>query len=359
MGNKKIFLHIGMPKSASTTIQLGLALNKEQLQQQGFLYPSSGFTYYGQHNIVWELLDDHRFLRDRGNLQDLKTEFSRSKFTKMIVSSEDLVRLNQEQIKQLLGAFGDKVDTVAIIYIRRQDQWLQSRWSQFAKAGLVDNDFNSWLNLQFIREENKPFLWQSGDYYPILYNWFQVIGKENVIVRVLEKPQISTPILYDFLELSGIEDVSKFKVSENTNVSPSIKTLEIIRFFTKCLLKYSVDEKLQRRFAQIILAYSRRNKWNKERLNLIDKELYLQIQVRFMKSNQAIAELFLNRNKLFLEEFVEKPITEFNISSMDPKEVFDLFSYFAFQIGAVPGIEEWKAGLINEVSGNMAKKLSS
>lgn len=348
-----------MPKAASSTIQLGLALNKEQLQQQGFLYPSSGFTYYGQHNIVWELLKDKRYLRDRGTLQDLKTEFSHSPYSKMILSSEDLVRLNQEQIKQLMNAFGDKVDVVAIIYIRRQDQWLQSRWSQFAKIGLVDQDFTDWLNIQLSRDESKPSHWQSGDYYPILHNWSQVIGKERIIVRVLEKPQISTPILYDFLELTGVEDVSKFKVSENINISPSIKTLEVIRYFTRCFLKYKTDEKIQRRFALIILNYSRRNNWNQERLNLIDKQLYLKIQDHFSQSNQAIAELFLNRSKLFLEEFVKKPITEFNISSMDTKEVFELFSYFAFQIGSLPGIEEWKTGQINEVSENMAKQLVS
>lgn len=52
--SKQIHLHIGTHKTGTTALQQTLAENREQLVQQGFLYPQAGWHQFAQHFLAFE-----------------------------------------------------------------------------------------------------------------------------------------------------------------------------------------------------------------------------------------------------------------------------------------------------------------
>ncbi len=323
--SRRIFIHIGSHKAASTTIQFGLETNRDILSKEGWLYPTSGYVYKGHHNLVWEINNDSRYDPSKGMIEDLIREIDQSGFRYVLLSSEDFENFKKEHI-HLLSQRLSGFDIAIIIYLRRQDQFLQSLWSQLVKNSLVDHDFQTWI--ERILNLNEERLSYQGDYFSLVERWSEIFGTNNVCVRVLETAQLHGHVFIDFLKACGFENTSIVKIPENVNISPSLRTLEIIRHTTISLKKYIRDDTdLFKKIDRFIRHYAERNEWDIERLNLIDHELFLRVSKIFEKSNSKVAKKYLNKEVLFEDGFGHKPLSQFNIQNIDTLEIIDLYSF--------------------------------
>ena len=60
--DKKLYIHIGGPKTGTTALQIFLAQNRQALERQGFCYPGNEDAHWG----ICTNLQEHTLKRDTG-----------------------------------------------------------------------------------------------------------------------------------------------------------------------------------------------------------------------------------------------------------------------------------------------------
>lgn len=319
---KTLYLHIGLHKTASTTIQRGLSENREKLRKNGYLVPEKGCPwpeFAGHHNIAWEYMGDQRYLDRSGNTKKLVAEINRSKCRNVIVSSEDFEFLNPDQREELKAALSEyKVKVV--IYLREQSVLFKSVYAEYVKQMFSTEPFDEWLEIH----ERK--IWKqkhAGNFLEFVDAW-NTLFPEGTIVRVLEKGQIRENVFYDFLYACNIKDPSIYDVPENMNISPSPKTLEYLRMFGEAIQRNRpnyFDREELRRIGFLIMRYGSAN-WAADSPRGINEQYYEKIQKKYQESNNQLAQKYLNRPELFYQKptFINEESISFSAT-----ELSDLF----------------------------------
>jgi len=303
MEEKKIYIHIGFHKAASSTIQAGLDINRGLLEEKGYLVPKTGCPFdklSGHHNLVWEIRNDPRFDSSYGTADDLIAEIKSANCQNILLSSEDFDYLNDEEKKFLKAIFApDKIKI--IVYLREQSSWYKSSWLELVKRMETVAEFETWIN------ENEIKIWRAKkaeNYLDFVKKWEAVFGNENIIVRVLERGQIVENVLYDFFCACDVQTPQIYQVPDDMNVSPSGKTLNYIRMFGSKLKKskFYKDPKFRHYVAWIINRYAQNN-WDLPKpVTAVPREFYDIVKGKFEESNNWLARDYLSQEKLFYSE---------------------------------------------------------
>ena len=320
MSVKRIFLHIGTHKTATTTIQKGCGENSSALLSAGWFYPTTGMYMLGQHNIAWEMASGHeqpwnqinywvQFRPECGGIDALKEEIDASSAENIILSSEDFDGLRTERI-QLLA---DKLSTYnveVIVYLREQASLLQSAWAQFVKSGFITIDFAGFLDDRLGKSSEK--LRYFGAYDLFLQPWMDAFGSEHVHPKRFSRDAFRGNIFHDFLLECKVPDVEQYTIPENQNVSPGLKCLELIR-----ILGSKVETMEQRsRLSREVRRFFYENDCNEGKLNLIDRDIHDRVHAHFEKANQWVGDRFFDGESLFQNSFKEKPLSTFDKKAM-------------------------------------------
>ena len=234
-----------------------------------------------------------------------------------------------ERIRDYFNSFG-KVKI--IVYFRNQPQWFYSLWSQLIKSNRRTNNFSEYI-------KSKTVL-ANGNYLQKLEVWEDVFGKKNITVRLLEKGQIRENVLVDFLFACGVKGTTDIVIPENQNISPSLKTLEVIRRYSEKLgtTKLPDINNFSFRVASLIEEFANNNGWNKDYGTLLSTELYSEISTWFVDSNAALAKKYFNREILFFEDQYVKSASNFSIDEIPPKELLALSSFILQGVESDPDI---------------------
>lgn len=316
-----IYLHIGMPKTGTTSLQKFLFYNREKLLETGYLYPITGTKITSDrepkgysHNTLVRRLTQKTDSKGNGGSQweswdELKREINRSplKPQNVIISAEfftgpgiynaDLITTTKRMLEDY--------DTKIVIYLRRQDDFLRSYYCH--------------LITFFIRKDIKEFIrdWQyMADYYKTLELWKNIFGLDNIIVRVFEKEQMKNGNLFnDFLAAINFNNKAidfgfSKDIKENISVN-SVKAIKLINGIDK------ISEKIPFQFQKDEYRASlvRRLIFNHKTLKLISylptnflfneellsKQDRMSILNEFEASNRKVAQEYLGREdgKLF------------------------------------------------------------
>lgn len=219
-----LILHIGMPKTGSTALQGFLAHNRERLPDQQILYPQCGHPVR-QHtalvkSIVVPLFDWALFNKSIDifdpvvYINDVLKQCQEQQCQKVILSSEffwaspamqagpahhtpspeNFAYLNKF-IRSCKDLFKDFSNCTIVVYLRRQDDWIDSFFNQQVKDGF------SIPSRQELLGETKNYLL----YHKNLALWADFFGKENIIVRYVDElPQ--RDVITDFVNLVGLDN---------------------------------------------------------------------------------------------------------------------------------------------------------
>lgn len=234
-----LYLHIGTPKTGTTAIQVFLMNNKELLKSKGFSYPilSGKFERILPKTGMLEKVTPRRnahFLIDFLDRKDADNE----EYVQMIntcydelfevLDNNDNVILTDESIwhackkiknfwKDLLSKLNERGhDLKVIVYLRRQNELIQSYW-KFNVLASETMTFKEYVN-------SSKYKYFPLDYYTHLSNISKYVGKENVIVRVYENEQYKgkmKTIISDFLDALGLELTDEYTEADgikNANV---------------------------------------------------------------------------------------------------------------------------------------------
>ena len=155
---RTLYLHIGSPKTGSTSLQYFLSLNKSLLLSNNLFHYS--FDNAGHLNLLAYLFSDHESLNwvnEIHNLEDDKSkqnfrqelkekivnEFKAQKDYDFIISSEHIFTIsdNDENIEKLSNFLSSYFDSIkVIVFIRDQLDYVLSSISEQINSKYLTNE---------------------------------------------------------------------------------------------------------------------------------------------------------------------------------------------------------------------------
>ncbi len=286
---KHLYLHIGTNKTGSSSIQNFLIENREFLASEGYDYPTGGAYFYPPEASASLLAHAIHNVRPAyvGNVEinldacvsDIRRDISQSAHEKIILSSEHFSKCEKlEEIRKIYEVFSDLFEKITvIIYLRRQDAWLESSWSQMVKTGAITTSFDDFLK------------GHSGwNYFEIMKPWMTVFGKDNMVIRPFERMQfVQNDLTKDFLNIVGIK--ADIAYAEPKNVSPPLDLLEILRLFGATIPNYSERRSFYKMITSLPISV------DKTKFTLFTPEKRKAFLDAHRESNKQVAKEYLSR----------------------------------------------------------------
>ncbi len=239
---KTLYLHLGMAKTGTKSIQHFMLHNRRVLNEKGYQFPNSPYTY----PLVDSCRNAHFMLghqynedgaRDRnrereclvGGMAEIYAQFE--KYDNIVLSEEGLWRGhgNHKKLFPYLAKHARNHDyTIKIVvYLRRQDDYVMSLWNQYVKHPRSQEmlPFDEYLE-KF--QKNAPHVLS---YASTLDGIAECFGKENIIVRRFDRNFWKNGSLADdFLDCIGIERTDEFEdLPREANTGLSANMAEIKR----------------------------------------------------------------------------------------------------------------------------------
>ncbi len=304
---KTLYIHIGTPKTGSSTLQHFFENNRETLLQKGVYYPADiSHERYGGYestdgNFAWvtRLHPDMEEVRKK-----VQGMFRISE--KVLLSTENiwLEIYDKESFFAGIRSIADDLEVKVIVYLRKQIDYLESQYREWVRLILLKEsvhqvcDFNNTV-LKVVKD--------SLDYYAVLEKIAQAVGRENIIVRPYENGQFQNQnIVDDFMGILGLHTDQSFALSEkNFNPPISNPALELKRQMNASA---KAEQKIMNGcFYDILMQDGIERAENGECAHFKSLLTYQQRQEfmqRFEEGNRKIARYYLNREegKLFFEE---------------------------------------------------------
>ncbi|WP_297776614.1 hypothetical protein [uncultured Roseovarius sp.] len=291
---KRLFLHVGMPKCATTSIQAYLADHANELAARGIHYEfAPGERIPEQGNALH--LANAMLEGDTARVKSLLDFFLR-RDGDVILSSEYLFGVARGSIAlevvERMRQAGFEVGVIC--YFRRQDLWIESDYKQHVKSGA---DWRRGITALMEMRVEKQVL----NYNAMLMNWVRSVARENILAVPLRPEQAPDYAVRRFLEALGISDLlPDDAVSPRShNVSPPTGLIEPARYLKRAMLDQGVapllvGQEVDRFFAKapaVVRVPSRRFL-----MTFLRRQRLLQ---QCEMSNAALARNFLNGDAAF------------------------------------------------------------
>ena len=302
---KTIVLHIGYPKTGTSSLQWFLNTHRESLRQQGVCYPVTGqVADHAHHQLAFSLgaNDSQQRGDERSHLfGELASEIQRCDADTVLLSSEvflgNLERLQQST--EFASILSGRVLHV-ICVVRRQATFLESLYRQFI-----------WDPGVRFAEGPDAFVKAypiAGDYHAPLSMWAGWVGKENIVTVVYEQAQSGGGCIKHVCRLLGIDTTklpgADFDVRRNVAMASALAT-EMMRT-ANGYSHLSENERVEltrraREFAEMTSHLRLPTK-------LFTPDQIARIESRFLESNRRLADDFVHqplKGYWFREELAE------------------------------------------------------
>lgn len=283
----ELFIHIGTWKTGSSTIQYNLNRFKEQLKEDGIYYLSKKDKMVVDDGIVrgFDKIEMEYVEKSRHKLKGILKETEGVDY-KYIASAEEFsgdpfrgfknctsVAENLYEITKDLN-----LDVKIIVYLRRQDDFIESMYTQSVHLGGVKT-FQ-----EFVSDfDESHFNW-----YYLLEAYSKLFGKDNIIVRRYHKaflPQKNS-LLRDFGEVINSKLIADFSVTVSKNRGLSRDALELSRFTNK-----HFEDKERYRLRKIFQQVNSKKPFEKYAFfNTPEREKFLAM---YKHSNSKVAKEYL------------------------------------------------------------------
>lgn len=332
MNKHILLLHIGIPKTGTSALQRFLFHNMDNLKKYGWSYPDLRSVIGDINSYSIGYINATALYKSEGVLDVYSENWVYAwKFLKKELENYNVI-LSAEQIfdwqheERILREIKKEYCNVkVIIYLRRQDLFLESYWAQLVKS---DNWVKSF-------EESLPEIQQYTRYLDLLYKISGVIGKENLIVRIYEREQFKgnrNDIFSDFIEAIGVKpDWAEFNEVGVTNESLFGNYLELRRVFNS-LKKF--DDAISGEYKQLFLILSHSlPRFKKVKGYFRTKEDRENFLSQYQEENKIIAEQFVHNEDgvLFYDRNTDIPFSGVEISEFE-EDLIRLFGYIVYDL---------------------------
>ncbi len=298
----EIFLHIGIAKTGTTSLQSFLSSNPKLLRKHGFFYPKSP----GQKNHTDlanfaqddDKLDDElrklEGITDKNSLDQFRSSFesrfirevTKAKSKKIVLSNEHCWnKLNSSseiaRLHRLLRQISNNIKVV--VYLRRQDDLLVSAFSTAIKAGRTKK-----FGIPDPHTGRNQY-----NFYKLLDLWGNVLGDDNIVVKRFDRNTLTQGnIVADFLDTIGLKPPYDSLPYVEDNPRLDWMTLEFLRQFNQLVPPF-VDNKINPQRGRIVSLLQRSSQGEPFDISFDDRMAFYQ---HFVESNRMVAKRFLRED---------------------------------------------------------------
>ncbi len=203
-----VYIHGGMHKTATSSIQNLLYTNRERLKKINWYYPQSGLVMQYDIGIRhYNLMVGMAWEKDYKYWGELRAELNKNLYDNIILSHENFYspEINPEEIVSQLSGFQVKL----VVYIRHPVDYIESCYREWIRrVEQYDKDISVFYHWR------KEWLLHKK----LLKKWDNAIGADNVIVRIFDKKYFNGgSIKNDFLSSVAIKGIEVESAETVTN----------------------------------------------------------------------------------------------------------------------------------------------
>ena len=309
-----LILHIGMPKTGSTVLQNFLFYNRERLQQQKVLYPNKDLHIHQHTGLVksigaplfdWAHFNQHIPQFDPATyLNEIIKQCRTQRCRDVILSSEFFWAApamqassaeyhrpsteNFSSIKQFLTAcrefFSVFSKVTIVVYLRRQDYWIDSFFNHQVKEGFGIPSTDDLLG------EAKNYLL----YHKNCEILAEVFGRENLVIRNYEN-LLHGDITADFLETVGLQ-ANLLEQAPKTQHTVNSKISRTSAGIMKKAAALEFDREALTLFREVLqeVSFRARSEKRKQEHTLFDPEFYKTVLELYHQDNLKLAQEYID-----------------------------------------------------------------
>lgn len=210
-----VWLHIGTAKSGTTSLQRALRDNGELLAQNGLRYTVPNGA--ASSNALAVALNRNR-PKDIARIgEGLSSQLAEAETA--IISSEMLYGIDPQRLLDALPQLRDRALNV-LIYVRRQDRYIESKYVQKLKNGAFRGDLEAFI---------KRFEGSGSDYRAHIAPWRRTHA--TLHLRVCEPAKLhGGSTVTDALALIGSPELAQQLPQQRTaNTSPSLTQIQLLQ----------------------------------------------------------------------------------------------------------------------------------
>lgn len=298
--NMKLVIHAGFGKTGSSAIQEALHVYSAELERDGIRKIGGDLTF-DQPGIPQWLVEE---ACDRGEVlaERLDREIKRVAPPVTVLSAENLESANKPR---LFSGIDREIDTIVVLYMRPQFQWIPSAWKQwYMKDATSLRAF-----VERCLTTGMPNCLAS------LNAWRAALPRARVIVRPLGPTLVGGGIVSDFFDLIG-SSVSPLDLRANEGIDYSL--IHLMAKGARDLFSGYHDVELETRLLTVLP-----DEYKRANAPMLDPLTAQNIAKRFRKENLQILNEFsdISEPALFLDRHWRPEVNQTSYLEMTDAEM--------------------------------------
>jgi hypothetical protein len=236
-------LHIGPPKTGTTTLQAAFHRARDEVLKQGVRY--IGPQRHSRRAVLAALADTDAPLNRRWDVragnrewERIATEVAGTREPRLLFSSERLAHADAAAVGRIVDIFDpSRVHVVATL--RPLWKVMPSQWQQSVQAGSRES-LDGWLERVLAESADDPksfWHWQRHD--RLIARWAEAVGTERMILVVVDESDHAM-VLRTFERLLALRPDTLTLQSDLSNRSLTVPEVEALRAFNRAVRQNNI-----------------------------------------------------------------------------------------------------------------------
>jgi hypothetical protein len=227
--SRRVFLHVGSPKTGTTFLQEVLWSQRDLAKQQGLLLPLEAF--FDHYLATLEVRGIAPQPADEERARDVWqriVEASQDWHGDVLVSHELFAPATVEQAARAVSAFGSDPEVHLVLTVRDLVRQIPAEWQEHVKHRSTAR-FDDFVD-DLRREDPDTWFWKVQDFPDVLRRWGSTLPREQVHVVTVPPPGRPSSLLWErFAGLLGLDANAFATTGLRANTSLGYEQVELLR----------------------------------------------------------------------------------------------------------------------------------
>lgn len=314
---KTLYIHIGTSKTGTTTIQTYCGINREQLKSKGVLFPIMPYHYdritkNRNGHFLYANIYENGVRNKEKEEQVLKQELDYivdcfKEYDNVLLSEESIWWATATRRKGLWKYLQEhsqqnNYQVKIIVYLRRQDQFMMSRYNQILKT---DTGGGTQRFYEYFKDMNGKYKCVMN-YRQRLDYMAKFFPKENIVVKRFDRSYFYNGDLNaDFLHILGVEIDDTFaELPKDENLGISVQSGELKRVLNRLgTMTFAENQKILQMLNECEELLPKRE------VSIMTTEHIEKFMKKFIDDNESIAVDYIGDGKpMFDYNYKKKPV---------------------------------------------------
>jgi hypothetical protein len=226
---RRVYLHVGSPKTGTTFLQEVLWSQKKQAAEQGLLLPLPAFfDHYLATLAVRDVDPQPQDVERAAGVWGRIVEATHEWDGDVLVSHELFAPATEEQAQRAIAAFGPDAEVHLVLTVRDLVRQIPAEWQEHVKHRSTAH-FDDFVD-DLRREDPKTWFWQVQDFPDVLRRWGSTLPPSQVHVVTVPPAGQPTSLLWErFAGLLGLDPATFTTTGLRANTSLGYEQAELLR----------------------------------------------------------------------------------------------------------------------------------